>query len=242
MRTIPGKVRSSLYFVLLGAVFLLLYTMLSTDGDVWVERSLVVGSRTSLALCIAAFGLAIIDRSRRLLLGAGLLLVLWVLGPVYGQIECAMAGLSGGDDRTTNCGMEIRVYAGFLAFALVVALQGKRAAPIILLAVPVVLIGFAGLHYLLSSALKQEIAAADLEIECFVLQPNYYASPFDISSATRIWKEGDLRLGWVVGEQSPRVFRVAKGKTYVWKFSQRAFANIGGYDGLAEFCGNEELL
>jgi hypothetical protein len=226
---------------LLGGVFLLLYIVLSTDGDVWIDLSLLVGSRASLALCITTFSLAVIERSKSLLIGAGLLLVLWVVGPVFGQIGCALGGLSGGYDRMTNCGLEIRTYTGLLAFSLVVALQGRYAVPIVLSAVLVVLVGFAGTHYFLSNALNQEIAAADLEIECFVLQPNYYASPFDKSSAARIWKVEDLQLGWVIGEQSPRIFRVAEGRTDVWKFSQRAFAYGGKYNGLAEFCSSEEL-
>lgn len=235
------KVRFPLYFILACGAFPLLYIVFSTDGDMWVDRSLIVGKRASLTLCATVFALAFIERSKRLFICACILLVFWIVGPIPGYISCAFDGFTGGDDRTTNCGLEAKAFTGFLAFALVVALQIKDVVPIMLLAFLIVPVGFVGTNYYLSNALSQEIVSTDLEKECFVSQPNYYASPFDKSSATRIWEVEDLQLGWVIGEHSPRIFRIAKGEAEVWKFSQRAFARGGTYSILAEFCEGEEL-
>lgn len=239
MKLAPNRARLLLHFGMTCAVFPLLYVVFSSDGDVWVERSLRLGMVASIFLCGATLVLAILEKSKRLLIVSIILLALWFSGLTLGAIGCTVGGLSGGYDRYTNCGIDLTVYIGLVAFSLLIVLRSRSTIEPVLLLCLVVPLGFVGAHFYLLSPLKSEISLADFSSTCIVRQPNYYASPFDRSLATRIRGVEDLNLGWVIGEQSPRIYRLIDGKAYIWRFSQRVFVQGGTPNGLADFCGDE---
>ncbi|MEP3639661.1 MAG: hypothetical protein ABJN14_20605 [Paracoccaceae bacterium] len=184
---------------------------------------------------LCAFGLAVIKKSKGLIVGTVVIVVLSFLASVFGGVGCGIGGLSGGYHRTTNCGAESNIYSGLMIFALIVVKLRKSALPLRMMSSLVVPVGHLVTYRYLSKPLERIVAEADLTIECFIRQPNYYAHPFDTETATRIRSVEDLQFGSVIGEQSPRIYRVTATATEVWKFSELNFVSTG-QKGLKQFC------
>jgi hypothetical protein len=234
---IPSK--NVLQFGLFGcisiALFAQLYILHSVDGDTWVAGTLVWGRRAWLLICLCAFGLAAINKSKGLIIGTFGIVGLSFLGSSLGGIGCALGGLSGGYDRTTNCGQEIYIYSGLLTSVLILVMLRQSALLLFMVSFLMIPASYLVTYWYLSKPLEQIVAQTDLSIECFIRQPNYYAHPFDTATATRIRSVEDMPLGNVIGEQSPRVYRVTATAAYVWKFSEQKFVSTGR-KGLKQLC------
>jgi hypothetical protein len=137
-------------------------------------------------ICLCAFGLASINKSKGLIIGTVVIMGLSFLASALGGIGCALGGLSGGYDRTTNCGQEINIYSGLMTFALIVVMLRKSALLLLMVSSLIVPVGYLVTYRYLSKPLERIVGEADLTIECFIRQPNYYAYPFDTATATRI--------------------------------------------------------
>ncbi|MEP6017517.1 MAG: hypothetical protein ABJ251_03410 [Paracoccaceae bacterium] len=217
------------------ALFALLYILHSADGDTWVDGTLVWGRRAWLMICLCAFGLAAINKSKGLIIGTFGIVGLSSVASALGGMDCVMGGLSGGYHRTTNCGQEINIYSGLMVYALIVVMIRKSALLLLMMSSLVVSVGYLATYHYLSKPLERIVAEADLTIECFIRQPNYYAHPFDTATATRIRSIEDLQFGNVIGEQSPRIYRVTATEAHVWKFSELNFVSTRR-KGLKQFC------
>jgi len=242
MQPYVSALRCLLCLVMAVSAYLLLYIFVATNGELWVDRSVLVVKKASLYLFVSAFALGWVDKSKRLLVGGALALLAWYLGPVPGQVACMFGGLSGGSDRYSNCGLDITFFpAGAMYLAALIFHQ--RATKILLLFSCLVLpVGSVVTYLHLVIPLVQEISSIEPHTECVLRQSHHDPYAFDASSLSRIRKGGDLNVGWIISEQSPRFYKVSDGETFIWKYSQRTFKRAKTINKLVEFCNREQPL
>lgn len=239
MLSYVSVIRCTLCIAMAVSAFALLYVYIASNGEVWVNRSVLVVKQASLILSFAALALGGIDKSKGLLIGGAFALLVWYLAPVPGQIGCMFDGLSGGYSRNTNCGLDASLFPAFTTY-LAVLLFHRRATKILLFVSCLIApVGFAVAYMYLANPLVREVSSIDPNTECIARQSNQHAYSFDVSSLNRIQNVGELNIGWIIGEQSPRVFKVQGNNTYVWKFSQRSFVRVKTNEKLVSFCNRE---
>lgn len=229
-----------LCFVIACVAFPLVYVTLATKGETWVYSSLVIGQRAAFILCCATGMLAIADRSKRSLLGVVFAAVICVLGPFPGQIDCAFGGLSGGYYRITNCGYDIAVYAGFIALIFAMVSSLRSAAYLAVMLAVGFPIGVLSAHFFLTAKLRQTLVRADLRAECVIRQPvrDYYTP--ELSGSERVQRVEDLQLNWIIGENSPRIYKVLDGIAHIWKYQKQSFVQSNAGAHLVVICEGDK--
>ncbi|WP_170336334.1 hypothetical protein [Ruegeria arenilitoris] len=225
-----------LCLVIACCAFPLIYVVLATKGNTWVYPSLVVGQRSTLILFCAVLLLVYVDRSKRLFLGVFIATLILVFGSLLSGLECAFGGLSGGYNRFTNCGLDFVIYAGLVALGFAIISSRRSAVYLVCLLVLSFPIGVAFAHFVLTAELKRTLTGMDLQAECVVRQPIRFYFASELSGSRRIQQIEDLDLTWIIGEQSPRIYKFLEGDAYIWKYDQKSFERMRASSHLVAVC------
>jgi len=220
-------------FTLLNTLFLIVtlgglccgYVLLTVDGQVWVERALIIGARTGIAVNIGGLLISVLRRSKPQLIVSLFFLALMGLGFISGAVECLVGGLSGGYDRISNCGYGSPILFGFLNFVTIVGMQGRQVTTIALMTFALTPIGFMTGHYYFSNILHRQLAAIDLESDCVLSVHGFHAYPWRADGVTRLLAQEHLQLGYLIGEKSPRIYWHSKEGGFIWKYARRSFVS-----------------
>ncbi|MEO9824682.1 MAG: hypothetical protein ABJF50_09750 [Paracoccaceae bacterium] len=207
------------------ALFFVVYVVAGTDDQTWAYDALNLGSVAARLICVLAVVLAFLNRVRgQVVLALGLLAFSFV-APVLGSLDCLAGGLGGGYDRHTNCGLDTVLPIGVMAYMFVVLTHGKLGLVLILMSCVIIPSGIVAARWQLAHPLEKIVAEADLAEDCY-LRRKKVAYTFNAADVTRLKTAEDLQLGWIIGEQAPRIYRVESDKVFVWRYTQRAFEPV----------------
>ncbi|WP_421703826.1 hypothetical protein [Aliiroseovarius sp.] len=210
--------------IIAGGAIGLILILAATRGDAWADRVLVLAAWLSVAVSLAALALSIQVKSRWAI-GAGLVcLSLLAVGAVVGLLECAMGGLSGGYERYGNCGVDRMVQVALVWVGVCLVLLGRSARvfwPMLAVCLPLALVV---VQVFLLAPLHKIIGATDLSNTCFLV--GYAEVGDDTGSLRRLQERERPEFGWVVGEHSPRVYRLDEGQADIWWYSTREFVPV----------------
>ena len=211
------------------ALFLVMYVVAGTDGQTWAYDALNLGSVAARLICFLAVLLALLNRVRGQVVIALGLLALSFVAPVWGSLDCFASGFSGGYDRFTNCGLDTVLPFGLMAYLLVALTHGKLGLILVLMSCAILPSGFVAARLYLAQTLEEIAREADLAKDCY-LRRERASHPFNSADVTRLKTAEALQLGWIVGEQTPRIYKVESDQVLVWRYAQRVFEPLPKLD------------
>lgn len=237
-------VRIALLWLVVAASCVLIYLLAAVEA-VWVYTAVIAAQRAAFTINLAGFGLALIDRSKALAICSAIFLLAMGTYDVLGWLDCTVSAMGGGGSRLSNCGSYALLALG-LANAAVLALFQRKAA---------VLIGLGGIVCLpfsfwvadrhFGGPLRAEIASLELQSICVLQVPRHGVHPPTLKGATRVRHFAEMDLGRVIGEESPRIYRITDTNVSVWRYAKRAFTDdIGDWapdpSDLRAFCAVQQ--
>lgn len=202
------------------------YVLLTVDGQVWVEQALIIGASAGIAVNIGGLLISVLRKSKPQLIISLVFLALMGLGFMLGSTECLAGGLSGGYDRTSNCGYGSLILFGILNFLAIACMQGSQIVTILVIAFVLTPTGFMAGHYHFSNILHRQLATIDLESDCVLSVREFHAAPWSTDGVTRLLAREDLQVGYLVGEKSPRIYWHSKEGSFIWRYAQRSFVEL----------------
>lgn len=192
----------------------------ASEGQAWTDLALNVGFYAAILSLTVAAALSYLIRSKalRVLTGAFALIYFVAFG------RAVLICFPGTGSRFSNCGADAFTFLGLvvLLFSLCFLLRiAWREVVISMLLVPP-LAGAITYRYF-ASPLKVAIRTVDPSEYCFLSVP---AHENGFEGATRINAVSEIGLDLVVGEYSPRIYRLSKHGISKWIYSERRFVDL----------------
>lgn len=217
----------------------LVYILRVTDGNTWHAAALSMVKDLSLYTVLALLALTFTGRTVGFVYISGIVLILHFVLPLPGYLNCTMGNLSGGYDRYTNCGIDLKAKIGVLSGIGFLTMQGKNGLAFAgFTAALTVFVDFTADNHF-RNALLTKLELIDLSESCIIRDGNLNDYSKSIALAAQITRIQDLNLGPRIGEQAPRVYQQQDTQLLVWSYANKEFQPSGA-NHLLEVCDSKQ--
>ena len=192
----------------------LAYILLNTQGSVWAYAARDAALYCAAIIHIFCYLFLLRKFSLLLFILNALFSVTFFVTTLSGALQCSFGGGAYG-----NCGIGNLIFFALANIIIVISLQFPPQKMLLNSGIFALALVFGLTGPYLSQPLRIEIEAADLQNSCYLQSPTYA----EAAHAKRITSAAQLHHGWLIGEHSPRVFKLVKGQPKVWQYATRSF-------------------
>ncbi|WP_114009032.1 hypothetical protein [Cohaesibacter intestini] len=218
-------VRFAAWLLMAAAASLILYVFIGTDGEIWAIQALKVAKISGFEINLLAFVVIAIAKRKWLVavnfLFLGAMLVCSFLGTF--DVFWANDGRSGNQlaDMTAEIGVINYVVVGSI-------LKKERILACIALPAMFVVVTFC-VYFAVAHSLKTEFAKSEAQSTCFYRIDRVEWNKIAVEP---IHSLSGSKLGFFVGEHSPRIAKVQGDRALLYSYGSRYFSNSVGNDSL----------
>ncbi len=232
MPSFPLLLRSVTWLFMAVAASIILYVFIGTDGETWAVNALKTAKNAGFVINLLAF-VIIANSKRKWLLGLNLLFLIAML--VCGFLGAFDAFWSN-DARYGNQLADVSAEIGLINY-VVVSLILKKERVIACIALPATFIVVTlYVHFSVTNSLITDFTNAEELSTCFYRIDRVEWNKIAVE---RIHSPSDLKLGFFIGEHSPRIAKVQGDRAFLFHYGSQEFSNSFGDDGLLRHLPSE---